>query len=195
MAEFYGSFQDGYYTSSIVIDRLGIVLYVGAESSGSQDVDAQELHSNLFIDTSELGSDFVVVSAKLYFYIPQVIGDFPPDLDVWVDDGAAGTTLEASDYKKVINAGAKIVRIPGDPEEMLGGWEVNFPSAALSQINKTGYTNVEFDAVWGQPISSSAYVLISSQEESVGYRPKLTVTGYRGINNAELINCEIMATA
>lgn len=177
MADIYGSTEDGYLIYGIVVNKTSTALFVGAESSGSQDVDGAEYHGILFFNTSILGADATIITATLTFTIEQVIGDFPPGLGIWMDNGAAGSTLTGADYKTVINNGEKIARIPGDPDEMPGTWQISINSSYFDQINKTDYTNIEFDAEWGGVISSTQGIYISTQEHAtVAYRPKLSIT-------------------
>lgn len=192
--EIYSSTEDGFLTTSAVLNKTGTDLYVGAESSGQQNVDSGEYHGMQYFDTS-VGTDFVIVVVVYTFTITQAVGEIPPTIRVYIDNGAAGSTIEKTDYKTVINAGALLYSIPGDPDEMAQTYEIGLSSDFFTQINKTGYTNTEFDAVWGGGISSPSYALIGTVENGVAaYRPKLVIDGYRGLTNAELINCEIMGT-
>jgi hypothetical protein len=175
-----GSTEDGDIYGTTLNDKAGQTNVVGSESS--QSIDNQyEFNMCLYFDTSAIGAGSTISKCKLYFWVTAADSDssYIDYLNIYFCDGDAGSTIEGADLNTIktngvytafgwkatpinINAGAKFLTLG---------------AGSLTQINKSGWTNVAIDAVWYASPASSAYIHIASQENSnAAWRPYLEVT-------------------
>lgn len=173
------------------------ITYVYLRSSATADRWRQILRGVLVFDTSELPDDCVVVSAVLKVYGNTVsqTGEWGIAVNVFETHPVSVETLQASDYETGVG---KFETIPlcdngigidewniGDPGVVN---ELEFNTAGLAVISKTGYTKLglresNYDAPDIEPeykVSKIDFITIWTQEAGVNYRPELVITWYAG---------------